>query len=158
MSISQQDRQALFDCNFSLAKNGKAVVNLAMNYDIVNLNAVRSELANSELQVKALRGLVEQLEACQKRFNSIIEGIPVPTYKNGVTGNVRGIFDSEPSREFTTTQIRLILKDQGVDTKPRNFNSSLSTTLTRLGRAGFVTVSTNAEGTRVFKRKETTAT
>jgi hypothetical protein len=122
--------------------------------DIVNLNAVRSELANCEARANALRLLVRRAEAVQGRFDALTGGLPLPRYQNGLTDAVRAIIEAAPDEIFATVKIRLILKNQGYDTKQRNFGSSLSTVLTRLGRAGFITITTDEHGARTYKRKE----
>jgi hypothetical protein len=126
-----------------------------MNVDN-DLILARTELLNCQSRAKQILALIQQGERFQLRFNTLIGGAPVPLPRTGITEAIREIIDASPRELFTTSQIRLILKDRDFDTTPRNFRSSLSTALTRLGRIGFITVKKDNEGLRTFQKKEET--
>lgn len=119
------------------------------------LEEANAELVASELRCREIRQGIANLEAAQQRLTPASER---PNGQNGtghfvgLTDAVRHVFDAEPAQIFCTARIREILEKQGLDTRPRVFGSALSTILTRLGKNGFITITTNADGKRDYRR------
>src|SRR5208282_5457705 len=155
MSISKHNKKTAYLLKKKLGKNRILADMMRMKLE-EHLNEARTELANCRLRVQNISLLIEQGERWGQRFESLVKGVPVPLHRRGLTSTIRGIIDGSPSETFTTAKIRLILKDQGFDTASRNFHSSLSTALTRLGELGFITIAKDDAGIRVYQRKGTT--
>jgi hypothetical protein len=113
-------------------------------------------LVKHELRCKELGKIIARLESAQRRYDSITQS---PTSQNGVTTPfgiteaVRNIFDAEPEQVFCTAMVRELLQSRGFDTRQRIFGSAISTVLTRLGKVGFIIITTDGEGNRTYKRK-----
>jgi hypothetical protein len=114
-----------------------------------------AELVTQELRCKDIRRAIAHLEAAKRRYDSGIHGQNDTTRltRLGLTDAIRNLFEAEPTREFCTAGVRELLQSQGFDTRPRVFSSGLSTALTRLGKIGFITITTDGEGNRTYKRK-----
>jgi len=120
----------------------------------ITLEQARTELIAQELRCKELRRVIAALESAQRRYNSITQpaGQNGSSPPQGLTDTVRNIIDAEPEQEFCTARIREILETRGFDTRPRIFGGALSTILTRLGKKGFIAITTDGEGNRTYKR------
>jgi hypothetical protein len=120
------------------------------------IEEARAELVTQELRCKDIRRVITHLEAAQRRYDSTIRqpnGQNVVSHAPGLTDAVRHIFEVESKQEFCTARVRELLQSQGFDTRPRVFSSALSTVLTRLGKNEFITITTDGEGNRTYKRK-----
>ena len=122
--------------------------------DTFNIDNARLELVTCEARAKQLRKLVEEWESLQKRYEAIFDPLqtsarPAP----GLADTVLDLIAGSPDTVFTTAQLRQLLAGRGFNVRPRNFGSSLSTTLTRLGNSGFVIIGSDADGNRTYKRK-----
>lgn len=125
-----------------------------MNTDTFNIDNARLDLVACEARAKELRKLIEQWDLIQTRYESLFNPLqtsacPAP----GLADTVRDIIAGSPGNVFNTGQLRQLLAGRGFNTKPRNFGSSLSTTLTRLGNDGFIAIESDTDGNRTYKRK-----
>lgn len=146
--ISKSDNHV----HFRLAEGKDCAEKLAVNIEEY-LNEARTELENSRLRVQNLRLLVEQGERWCQRFETLVKGVPVPVHRKGITDAVREVFNASPGESFNTAKVHEALRGQNFDTNKRNFHSSLSTTLTRLGASGFISITTDEAGIRVYRKK-----
>jgi hypothetical protein len=154
MSIQKHNKKMPVFSKLVIDEKCNLAEKMAVNVE-EHLNEARSELANCQLRVQQLRALVQQGERWQGRFNALISGATAPLHRKGITEAIKAVIEAAPGESFTTTKIRVVLQSQDFDTGDRNFHSSLSTALTRLGRAGFISITKDDAGIRVYQKKGT---
>ena len=124
-----------------------------MNAEL-NIDNARLELVTCEARAKQLRKLVEEWDSLQRSYDALFNPLQTSApVARGLADTVRDIIAGSSGEVFRTGQIRSLLAGRGFNTKPRNFGSSLSTTLTRLGSGGFITIEIDNDGNRTYKRK-----
>lgn len=116
------------------------------------LERVQQELIGAELKCKELRRIIAMLQSAQRRFDSLTQQPPSQFgHGIGLTAAVRDIINSEPEQLFCTAQIQEILAARGFHLNRRK-SGAVSTVLSRLGKEGFITITTDGEGNRTYKR------